>query len=204
MFALAAALLAAPAHAAKISIEITDGNGHPAANAVVALTAVGQAAPPSRLPSEAVIDQRKETFIPLVTLLRKGGRVTFTNNDTTMHQVYSFSAVKQFAFEIDEGRRSEPVVFDKAGVAAVGCNIHDHMIAYVYVADTPWVAITDAQGRAQIDAPSGNYRVELWHPQLAPGRAPPSTALVVSGPAKVALSVPLLAPPPKHMHMGSY
>ena len=84
-----------------------------------------------------MIDQRNETFLPLVTIVRKGGQVIFTNNDTTMHQVYSFSPIKQFDFEIDEGRHSEPVVFDKPGVASIGCNIHDHMITYVYVADTP-------------------------------------------------------------------
>lgn len=203
LLACAAVLLAAKAHAATVAVEITDASGRPAPNAVVALTSPA-AAEPSRLPAEAIIDQRKETFLPLVTLLRKGGRVTFTNNDTTMHQVYSFSPIRQFAFEIDEGRKSEPVVFDKAGVAAIGCNIHDHMIAYVYVADTPWVAITDSQGRAQMEAPPGSYRAEVWHPQLAPGRAPPSSTLTVKGPAKFALSIPLLAPPPKHMHMGSY
>jgi len=203
LLACAAALLGIQAHAATIAITITDTAGHPAPNAVVAMTS---ASPPesSRLPADAVIDQRKETFLPLVTLVRKGGRVIFTNNDTTMHQVYSFSPIKQFAFEIDEGRKSDPVIFERAGVAAIGCNIHDHMIAYVYVADTPWVAITDSQGRGQIEAPPGNYRVEVWHPQLAPGRALPSSTLAVKGPAKFALSVPLLAPPPKHMHMGSY
>lgn len=203
LLACAAVLLGAEAHAAPVTVEITDTSGRPAANAVVALTSASTAEP-SRLPAEAVIDQRKETFLPLVTVLRKGGRVVFTNNDTTMHQVYSFSPIKQFAFEIDEGRKSEPVVFYKAGIAAIGCNIHDHMIAYVYVADTPWVAITDSQGDAQIEAPPGNYRVEVWHPQLAPGRALPSGTLAVKGPTKFALSLPLLAPPPKHMHMGSY
>jgi plastocyanin len=204
VFACAAVLFAGKAYAAPIDVEITDSNGYPAANAVVALIAPGTAAAPSHLPAAAVIDQRNETFIPLVTVLRKGGRVIFTNNDTTMHQVYSFSPVKQFAFEIDEGRRSQPVVFEKPGIAAIGCNIHDHMITYVYVADTPWVALTDGRGHAQIDVPPGNYRVEVWHPQLAPGRAPPSGTLSVKGAMKFALSLSLLAPPPKHMHMGSY
>jgi plastocyanin len=197
-------MVSAAAHAATVSLQITDSNGRPAANAVVAMTGQDSGATASRLPSEQVIDQRHETFLPLVTLLRKGGRVTFTNNDTTMHQVYSFSPVKQFAFEIDEGRKSQPVVFDKPGIAAIGCNIHDHMIAYVYVADTPWVALTDAKGRAQLDAPAGNYRVEVWHPQLAPGRPPPSATLTVKSDAKLALSVALQPPEPKHMHMGSY
>jgi plastocyanin len=201
----AACLALTPARAATVDITITDADGRPAANAVVALTASGTPEPPSRLPLEGLIDQRNETFLPLVTIVRKGGRVVFTNHDTTMHQVYSFSSIKQFAFEMDEGRRSEPVVFDKPGVASIGCNIHDHMITYVYVAESPWVAQTDAKGHAQIaDVPAGNYRVDIWHPRLVPGHPPPSAALAVNGPSRFAQRIGLLAPPPKRMHMGTY
>ena len=128
---------AAAARAGTLEIDIADSHGAPAANPVVALVPVGNIdASNSRLPTEAIIDQRKETFIPLVTLVRQGGHVIFTNHDTTMHQVYSFSPIKQFEFEIDQGHRSEPVVFDKPGVASIGCYIHDHVISYVYVAAT--------------------------------------------------------------------
>ncbi|HEX3653170.1 MAG TPA: hypothetical protein VHU18_10145 [Rhizomicrobium sp.] len=206
-FAWLTVLLAAfPARAASLDIQISDTGGRPAANAVVALTAQNGAAPISRLPVEAVIDQRHETFLPLVTIVRVGGHVIFTNNDTTMHQVYSFSPIKQFEFEMDEGHRSQPVVFDKPGVASIGCNIHDHMITYVYVADTPWAGLTDSKGHAQFaDIPAGNYRVDVWHPQLIPGRPAPSTTLAINGPIKFAFSIPLLAVSPvKHTHMGTY
>jgi plastocyanin len=197
----------APAVAGSLDVQISDSSGRPAGNAVVALTPQG-AVPEiaSRLPAETIIDQRKETFLPLVSVVRKGGRVIFTNNDTTMHQVYSFSQIKQFELEVDEGHRSPPVVFDKPGVASIGCNIHDHMITYVYVAATPWAVLTDAAGHAVIaDLPAGSYRVEIWHPQLVPGRPAPSAAIAVSGATKFALAVPLLsAAPQKHMHMGSY
>src|ERR1041384_351891 len=98
---------AAPAAAANVDIQISDPAGHPAANAVVALTPQSGPSQASHLPTEAIVDQRHETFIPLVTLIRKGGHVIFTNDDTTMHQVYSFSPIKQFEFEMDEGHRSE-------------------------------------------------------------------------------------------------
>jgi hypothetical protein len=80
------------------------------------------------------------------------------------------------------------------------------MITYVYVADTPWAALTDSKGRAQLaDMPPGNYRVDVWHPQLVPGRPPPSATLAVSGSTKFAVSIPLLvASPIKHAHMGKY
>jgi plastocyanin len=196
-----------PVWAATVDVQIAGADGRPAINSVVALVAQGDETPKSlRLPAEAVVDQRHETFLPLVTIVRKGGRVIFTNNDTTMHQVYSFSSIKQFELEVDEGHRSEPVVFDKPGVASIGCNIHDHMITYVYVADTPWAVLTDSTGRALLtDVPDGNYRVNVWHPQLIPGRPPPSPMLKVSGSTKLALTIPLLAvAPAKHVHMGAY
>src|SRR3954447_24190473 len=115
--ALVLAGRALPTFAATVDVQISDTNGRPATNAVVSLMPESIAPKvESRLPIEIAIDQRKETFIPLVSIVRKGGRAIFTNNDTTMHQVYSFSPIKQFAFEIDQGHRSEPLVFDKAGV----------------------------------------------------------------------------------------
>src|SRR5215469_11817836 len=115
---------------ATAEVDVADAHGRPLADAVVELTpaVTSPGAGPGGLPLESIIDQRHETFLPLVTLIRKGGHVIFTNNDTTMHQVYSFSPIKQFAFEIDKGQRSDPVTFEKPGVAAIGCNIHDQMI----------------------------------------------------------------------------
>lgn len=204
----AALLLSAPAFAGTVSVEIADTNGKSASDAVVELTPVApQEGAVSHLPAEAIIDQRQETFIPLVSLIRRGGRVIFTNHDTTMHQVYSFSPIKQFEFEIDQGQRSEPVVFDKAGVSSIGCNIHDQMVTFVYVAASPWAAITGADGHASINVPDGSYRVSVWHPQIMPGTPPPSAMLAVSGETKFSQSIPLLAGPKpgtKHMHMQMY
>jgi hypothetical protein len=125
-----------------------------------------------------------------------------------MHQVYSFSPIKQFEYEIRQGEKSPPVVFDKPGVAAIGCNIHDNMVAFVYVAESPWTVTTDSHGHARIDnVPDGAYRATVWHPKLAPGRAPPSAQLHVAGDARLSLSVPLLdgsMPGMKHPHSQDY
>lgn len=182
---LLGALLVAPqcAPAAPAEIDVKDDHGRPLAGAVVELVPEqpGEARVANGLASEGVIDQRNETFIPLVTLIREGGHVVFENNDTTMHQVYSFSLIKQFAFEIDEGQRSVPVVFDKPGVAAIGCNIHDRMITYVYVAATPWAAISELSGRALLaDMPPGTYRGRVWHPQLPPVTTASTFSLTVA------------------------
>jgi plastocyanin len=200
-------MLARPVAAAEV--DVRDAHGHPLGDAVVELAPEQREAPQaaSLLPAEGVIDQRHETFLPLVTLIRNGGRVVFTNNDTTMHQVYSFSQIKQFAFEIDEGRRSEGVVFDKPGVAAIGCNIHDRMITYVYVSEQPWAALSDRDGRAKFAMlPAGSYRGSVWHPQLPPGAPRTLFSLIVSSDgSRAAVAVPVsAAPAKKSMHMQMY
>src|SRR5215467_14777462 len=157
-----------PAAATTFTAVISDQDGKPVANAVVSLMAdsgSGMPAPGSRLSAEKTIDQRNETFLPLVTIVPKGGRIIFANNDQTTHQVYSFSKVKQFEMTLNRGQTA-PVTFENVGVAALGCNIHDHMIAYAFVADSPWTVITDEDGLAVIaDMPAGNYKVRVWHPK---------------------------------------
>jgi len=203
------ALAATSATAATVDVAVTDANGKPAANAVVTLLPDVQPAPASHVAARVVIDQQHETFLPLVVVVRKGGEAVFTNNDTTMHQVYSFSSVKQFQFEIDRGQVSKPVVFDKPGVAAIGCNIHDNMVAYVFVADAPFAAVTDAQGRAQIrDVPDGAWHATAWHPQLRIGKQPAPVALAVNGPqTKLSLTLALSGTPMAgmgRMHKSDY
>jgi plastocyanin len=211
-FALLAALLVlgAPALASSAEVAVTDKSGHPLADAVVELSAgQGAGSPGRQLSTEAIIDQRHETFLPLVTVVRKGGHVIFTNDDTTMHQVYSFSPIRQFAFEVDEGQRSPPVVFEKPGVAAIGCNIHDRMITYVYVAEGPLAEKTDRKGLILFaDLPPGQYRGTVWHPQLPQGAAPKSFSLVVlqSG-GRTTVDLPVngaVASAKKTMHMQMY
>jgi plastocyanin len=202
--ALVWTLFTGGASAAVLSVTVNDADGKPVADAVVALAPSAKTDIASHVPEKATVDQRNETFIPLVVVVRRGGSVVFTNNDTTKHQVYSFAPIKQFAFEIDRGQVSEPVVFDQAGVAAIGCNIHDQMITYAYVADTPFAVVTDAAGHAEIkNVPEGDYRATLWHPRLPPGRPWPSaTAKVADNAAPLTFSVSLLPPMRmKHMHM---
>lgn len=207
--AIAAAVAWGAANAATVVIDVTDTGGMPAPNAVVSLSPDSATDISAHTPERSVIDQRQETFLPLVVVVRRGGEVIFTNHDVTMHQVYSFSPIKQFQFEIDQGQVSRPVIFDKPGVAAIGCNIHDNMVAFVYVADAPFAVITDAKGRAVIPGvPNGTYLVRAWHPQMRPGRQPQPRDITVNGSEEtLSLAVPLTAgamPGMSHMHKSDY
>lgn len=163
---VAAALSGAglPAQAASVTIKAGDAAGHALDSVVVSLVPVSRAGLPVARPAQ--IEQRDKTFLPAISVVQTGTAMEFPNNDTVRHHVYSFSAAKVFELKLYAGKPEKPVVFDKPGVVVLGCNIHDRMVAYVVVVDTPWSAISQADGVARItDVPNGDYQLQLWHPR---------------------------------------
>jgi plastocyanin len=162
---------ALPVAGAELVVRLSDARGQPVENAVISVVADGAAAAAASAPATKVIDQKNETFVPYLETFRPGDRVQFRNSDPTRHHVYSFAAAKAFEFVLAPGQSSPPLQLDKPGAIAVGCNIHDSMIAYLYVSDAPWLARSGSDGRALIaNLPVGSYRVSVWHPQLRPGK----------------------------------
>jgi plastocyanin len=187
---LAILSFAAPsAIAATLEITVADGRGAPLADAVVwALPKPGPAPVRRR---EAAVEQRDKAFIPLVTIVQAGTAVQFPNRDPIRHHVYSFSPAKIFEIKLYAGTPVAPVVFDKVGEVVLGCNIHDHMIAYIYVVDTPWFARTDAAGKARIESlPAGDYELQVAHYAQAEAQA----AKPIKARGEEALAAPFIVP----------
>lgn len=158
--------LAAPwAQALPWTLRIQGVDGAPLADAAVAVEARGL---PARAAAgtQADMAQRERQFQPLLLVVQTGTAVNFPNFDTVRHHVYSFSPVKTFDIKLYTGTPAEPVIFDKPGVAALGCNIHDKMSAHIVVVDTPLFGKTDAQGQLRLDLPAGEHRLRVWHPSL--------------------------------------
>ena len=162
-FFLACASLAALAgDAAGIDATLTDSRGAPLEDAVVWAMPKGSAPPRPR--REAAIEQIDKQFAPLVTVVQAGTQVRFPNRDEIRHHVYSFSPPKIFEIKLYAGTPAAPVLFDKPGEVVLGCNIHDSMIAYLYVVDTPFFAKSGKDGRARIEGlPAGEYELHAWH-----------------------------------------
>lgn len=160
------AMLSAVPQAATLSATVRDGAGAAVADAVVYAVPVAGAATASRGARNVVIEQVGREFVPYVTVVQVGTTVAFPNRDRLLHHVYSFSPAKTFEIKLYSGAAPFDVLFDKVGVVTIGCNIHDWMIAYVYVVDTPYFARSDATGRAAIgEMAAGDYDLHLWHPQ---------------------------------------
>jgi plastocyanin len=155
------------ATAGDVSIKITDHSGAAVPNAVVALYGNAVSSPAS-VSLKAVMDQRNRQFAPHVLAVQRGTSVRFPNSDDIRHQVYSFSDAKRLNLPLYHGIPAEPVLFDQAGEVALGCNIHDRMLGYIYVVDTPWFVSTDDKGAAILsNVPEGIYVAKLWYPGLS-------------------------------------
>ncbi len=178
----AAALLAlaGSAQAALVTVSVQDGAGKPLAGAVVTLESTG-ARLPVKPAANVDIAQSKRQFRPQVTVVTVGTAVLFPNFDTVRHHVYSFSAIRPFELKLYAGVPTAPVVFDKPGIAVLGCNIHDEMAAWVVVVDTPFYGRSGADGKVRIEAvPAGAYRLRAWHPGLGVDAPAPTVPLAVA------------------------
>jgi plastocyanin len=184
-------LYEAPARAEQVRAAVVDQTGAPVADAVVYAVPLDAKAP-APTSAAAVIDQVKRRFVPLVSVVQTGTAVSFPNRDNIEHDVYSFSAAKRFELHLYHGVPAKPVVFDQPGLVVMGCNIHDQMIAYLLVVDTPWFAKTDARGQASIDtlAP-GRYRLAAWHYRMAAQAPHPSREVTAGEEPAAALTVRL-------------
>ena len=142
LLSLALTAAAAQAAAAQIAAAVTDQEGHPLADAVVVAVPL-QGTPPAAQPSaREIVDQIGQEFVPHVKPILVGSAVFFPNKDNVRHQVYSFSPAKRFELPLYAGTPAKPIVFDKPGVVVLGCNIHDWMIGYIYVSESPYFAKT--------------------------------------------------------------
>jgi plastocyanin len=161
------------AQAADLRVRVFDGANLPVAEAVVYATPL--AAPSRASTLKASIDQVQRRFVPRVSVVQAGTAISFPNSDNIRHSVYSFSPARTFTLKLYAGTPANPVRFDQPGIVILGCNIHDTMVAWVLVVDTPYFARTQADGTATLTGlPAGDYTLRAWNNSMSdeqPGEA---------------------------------
>lgn len=205
---LAALAWAADGVAGTLEVSVVDEQGKPLADVAVYATSrtggtAGVAA--SGASPTAIMDQQNHQFVPHVLVVRTGTAVTFPNSDNVSHHVYSFSPTKPFELGLYKGNVYPPVVFDKPGIVVVGCNIHDGMLGYIRVVDTPHFAVTNEQGVAVLDdVPSGNYDVDAWTPRVRADALPEALHVAVANNGSAAAEIRIMGRlAPAHAHGSS-
>ncbi len=173
-------LSSAYAGATGIAVQVQDATGKALPDTVIYIEPESGSA--GGKPAAALIEQKGLKFMPLVTVVQTGATINFPNNDKVRHHIYSFSPAHKFDQKLYSGQSASPQVFDKAGTVVLGCNIHDKMIAYIKIVDTPYFAKTDGAGAARIELPAaGKYVVKAWHYNTVGGATPEQTLTVKAG-----------------------
>ena len=198
--------LAARAPAATVTVVVNGADGQPAPNVVVQLLPAhpGAYKPPA---TPYVIAQRDIHFVPYLTAVPVGATVRFTNQDPYDHHLRSepggpfgnIPPAKEFEMRLaavsGDKVASTDVRFDKVGVVVLGCHLHSSMRGHLFVSETPYVAVTDVNGRATIpDVPDGSADLRTWSPEQLVDQV--ATTRQVAG-AAVSFDTALNFTPPK-------
>lgn len=198
--ALVATATAGATQAADLTIQLRDAAGRPVADAVVTLYPKAGTPPPSQtgVAWPMRMEQKNRMFSPFVLIVPVGATVAFPNFDSVRHHVYSFSPAHPFELKLYGHDETRSVRFDKPGPVALGCDIHDQMIAFIRVVDTPLAAKSDANGLARFSgAPVGDATMRIWHPYLkAPANEVALPVAVKSAGERRTVTIDVRAPPP--------
>ncbi len=110
------------------------------------------------------IVQRGKRFTPHVMAIERGAEVGFPNLDPFFHNVFSLYDGKRFDLGLYASGETRPVIFNRAGISYIFCNIHPQMSAIIVTLDTPFFAVSDLKGDIAIsDVPEGRHQLNVWH-----------------------------------------
>jgi plastocyanin len=158
------------------------------------------ALPEKLRPREApyVMATRDKEFRPRVLPVPAGARVQFANDDPILHNVFSVSNGKPFDLGFLRKGPGRERQFEAAGLTRVYCNVHQSMVGYVLVLDTPYITQPAADGSFVLaNLPQGPGRLRVWHEQTDPWTA----AVTLAGaPSPIAARIEVTHPQvPPHL-----
>ena len=117
------------------------------------------AVPPAAAP--VVLDQVGCKYVPHVIAVMRGGSVEFRNSDGTMHNIHTMPMEGNEPIDISQAAKGAPQVkqFQKPEIMMpVRCNNHPWMNAFINVSETPFFAVSAADGTFTITGlPAGDY-----------------------------------------------
>lgn len=157
-------------------------------------------APVSVTPPEEpyeIVTVRKE-FTPRTLAVPVGSTVRFPNQDPILHNVFSVSDPRPFDLGLYRQGEGGSVTFDRPGVVRIYCNVHQSMVAYVLVLETPHSTRPGADGSFRLDGlPPGPGTLTVWHERGDPVTR--QVTLPSDGPLSIA--VPVTKPRvPRHLN----
>ena len=153
------ALAAGDAFAGPVTgtVRVQAREGVQPATAIVYAEPLDAAAP--RKPGAFKLTQKGKSFVPRVLAIPAGSTVSFPNEDSIFHNVFSLSPPAPFDLGLYRAGAAKTQTFATPATYRVFCNIHPQMTALIMVVATPFVTLADPSGAFTLDLPPGRYRL---------------------------------------------
>lgn len=133
--------------------------------------------------------QKNKMFSPHVLVIPVGTVVEFPNADPIFHNAFSNYDGELFDVGLYPPGTTRSVLFRKAGIVHVFCNIHPAMAAIIIVLDTPYFTKAKRDGSYQISGvPPGSYELHVFDERATSGATHSLPIAVSSEDAEVQLS----------------
>jgi plastocyanin len=141
---------------------------------------------------------RGKELVPRVLAVPRGSRVTFPNADPILHNVFSVSAGNSFDLGLYKKGPGREKIFENPGLVRVYCNVHQAMVAYILVVDTPHFVTPAADGSFVLTGlPKGAGKLTVWHEQTEPWTI---SVQLPAGPAPITARIEVTRPQvPSHL-----
>ena len=146
-------------------VQIRVGADKGVQDAVVYLKEVPKGKAWGPLDKTPVLDQEHCIFKPAVQVVR-AGKIDVVNSDPVLHNTHAFYGQRTaFNLAMPEKGMKIPSELPRPGLVRIECDAHGWMLAHVYVADSPYYALTGADGSFSIaDVPPGTYMLIATQP----------------------------------------
>ena len=114
-----------------------------------------------------VLEQKGCRYVPHAMIVRTNQKVKVVNRDEIAHNAHSFSFKNPVPGYLIPPNKKDGLIWDfpKPEIVPikVSCDIHPWMTAWMFVVDHPFAAVTDKEGKFEIDAlPPGEYEFRIW------------------------------------------
>jgi plastocyanin len=136
----------------------------------VVVTLVGQGGKSSAASAApAVLDQKNCEYAPMIFAVQAGQKITVKNSDPVMHNVHSMP--KEGTGNKEDNKAQMPGGGDLTFAFSspeeflkFQCEVHNWMFSWVTVCDSPYFAVSGADGTFKIaNVPPGKYTVQVSH-----------------------------------------
>ncbi len=156
---------------AKPSPRLILGKNKGVANAIVSLEHIAEGKKWTTSPPQ-VLDQRTCEYKPHVMVVPFGSPIDIVNSDRVLHNVHAYDLQNELRsiFNIAQPIKGQRTPIKSAqlktpGLIMATCDAgHPWMSAYIMIAEHPYFALSDADGKFILDKiPPGTYRLKMWH-----------------------------------------